>query len=209
VTINRGFYELLRLYAVYLNNHEGLLEKHYQALKTFATCPSPYLTKPASKRYTLVLDLDETLVHSHRDKQRLEIFMRPFLKQFLEVMARNYELVVFTSSMPDYSEGIIAQLPHVAHRLYRYHTTRLRHRHIKDLSRLGRPLEAVVMVDNEEENFVLQKENGIRIAEWTGDDPHDQELNTLGLFLNELATKAVPDLRQHLSSYKQFRNSRQ
>ena len=145
------------MFAVYINSHEGLLEKHYQSLKTFATCPSPYLTKPASKRYTLVLDLDETLIHSHRHKHKLDIFMRPFLKEFLQVMASNYELVVFTSSMPEYSEQIIAQLPHITHRLFRYHTTRLKHRHIKDLSRLGRPLQSVVMVDNEEENFLLQK----------------------------------------------------
>lgn len=74
--------------------------------------------------------------------------MRPFLKEFLEVMSRHYEIVIFTSSMPDYSEEIIAELPHITHRLYRYHTTRLKHRHIKDLTRLGRPLETVVMVDN-------------------------------------------------------------
>lgn len=174
MTINRSFYELLRLYAIYLNNHEGLLEKHYQALKTFATCPSPYITKPSLKPYTLVLDLDETLIHSHHQKHKLEIFMRPFLKEFFEVMSRNFELVIFTSSMPDYAEGIISQLPPVAHRLYRYHTTRLKHQHIKDLSRLGRPLQSVVMVDNEEENFLLQKSNGIRISEWRGDNPKDE-----------------------------------
>jgi TFIIF-interacting CTD phosphatase-like protein len=107
--------------------------------------------------------------------------------------------------MPDYSEEIIAELPHITHRLYRYHTTRLKHRHIKDLARLGRPLETVVMVDNEEDNFVLQKENGIRIVEWRGDDPQDQELNILGVFLNELASKGLSDLRTHISSFKDFR----
>ena len=104
--------------------------------------------------------------------------------------------------MPDYSEEIIAELPHISHKLYRYHTTRLKHRHIKDLARLGRPLERVVMVDNEEDNFVLQKENGIRIMEWHGDDPQDQELNILGVFLNDLANKEVTDLREHILLFK-------
>lgn len=133
--------------------------------------------------------------------------MRPFLKEFLEVMSRHYEIVIFTSSMPDYSEEIIAGLPHISHRLYRYHTTRLKHRHIKDLARLGRPLESVVMVDNEEDNFVLQKENGIRIVEWRGEDPQDQELNILGVFLNELASKEVSDLREHIPLFKEFRSN--
>lgn len=42
--------------------------------------------------------------------------------------------------MPKYSEDIISELPFIHHKLYRYHTTRLKTRHIKDLSRLGRPL---------------------------------------------------------------------
>lgn len=63
------------------------------------------------------------------------------------------------------------------------------------------------MVDNEEDNFVLQKENGIRIMEWRGDDPQDQELNILGVFLNELASKGVTDLRQHVPSFKEFRSN--
>lgn len=66
--------------------------------------------------------------------------MRPFLKEFLEVMAKHFEIVIFTSSMPDYSEEIISQLPFISHKLYRYHTTRLKNRHVKDLGRLGRQL---------------------------------------------------------------------
>lgn len=58
------------------------------------------------------------------------------------------------------------------------------------------------MVDNEEDNFVLQKENGIRIMEWHGDDPQDQELNILGVFLNDLANKEVTDLREHILLFK-------
>jgi RNA polymerase II subunit A small phosphatase-like protein len=76
--------------------------------------------------------------------------MRPFVKEFLEVMSKSFEIVIFTSSMPEYSEEIISQLPFISHKLYRYHTTRLKNRHIKDLSRLGRPLESIVMIDNEE-----------------------------------------------------------
>ncbi len=58
VSINRAFYELLKLYAIFLNNNERLIERNFSLMKTFATCPSPYLTRPAVKPYTLVLDLD-------------------------------------------------------------------------------------------------------------------------------------------------------
>jgi RNA polymerase II subunit A small phosphatase-like protein len=58
--------------------------------------------------------------------------------------------------MPQYSEEIINQLPGIDYRLYRYHTTRMRNKYIKDLNRLGRPLDKVIIVDNDEESFALQ-----------------------------------------------------
>jgi len=39
---------------------------------------------------------------------------------------------------------------------------------IKDLSRLGRPLEKTLIIDNLKENFSKQKANGIECATWTG-----------------------------------------
>lgn len=55
---------------------------------------------------------------------------------------------------------------------------------MKDLSRLGRPLDKVIIIDNDEQSFALQSENGIKITEWRGADSTDQELNILALFLN-------------------------
>ena len=76
--------------------------------------------------------------------------------------------------MPSHSEDIINTFKHISHKLYRYHTTRLKSRHVKDLSRLGRPLEKTVIIDNESENYMLQKENGIKIREWLGGNAMDQ-----------------------------------
>jgi TFIIF-interacting CTD phosphatase-like protein len=64
-------------------------------------------------------------------------------------MSQHYEIIIFTSSMPQYSESIISQLPFVAHKLFRHHCTRLKGRLVKDLLRIGRPLERTIIVDNE------------------------------------------------------------
>lgn len=37
---------------------------------------------------------------------------------------------------------------------------------VKDLSRIGRPLEMTIIVDNLRENFSWQPENGIEISTW-------------------------------------------
>lgn len=68
---------------------------------------------------TLVLDLDETLIHSSnmqmmrpdihfkmdKDGQEMEIFVkqRPFVKEFLSIVSKYYEVVVFTAGMPNVS----------------------------------------------------------------------------------------------------------
>jgi RNA polymerase II subunit A small phosphatase-like protein len=67
---------------------------------------------------TLVLDLDETLVHSSfkpfdgkpdmtlrinfdRRVNDIYVLVRPGVKEFLESMARHYELVLFTASLSE------------------------------------------------------------------------------------------------------------
>lgn len=40
---------------------------------------------------------------------------------------------------------------------------------MKDLSRIGRDLEKMIMIDNIEKNYRLQKKNGILIRSWYGD----------------------------------------
>ena len=53
----------------------------------------------------------------------------------------------------------------------------------KDLSRIGRSLSKMIIVDNLAENFQLQPENGIMIKTWIG-DPEDTALFELGPLLS-------------------------
>lgn len=55
-----------------------------------------------SKEYTLVLDLDETLVHY--DECSEDVFERPFVVEFLQQMSKYYELVIFTAGMQEYAD---------------------------------------------------------------------------------------------------------
>ena len=53
------------------------------------------------KPYTLVLDLDETLVHYVEEDDNAYIQIRPNTEIFLEELCKYYELVVFTAGMED------------------------------------------------------------------------------------------------------------
>lgn len=50
--------------------------------------------------YTLVLDLDETLIHMiETEGPNQRILIRPYAKEFLNTMAKSYEIVIFTASI--------------------------------------------------------------------------------------------------------------
>lgn len=74
----------------------------------------------------------------------------------------------------------------ISFRLYRHHTIKINGEFVKDLSRVGRDLKYVILVDNLEQNFRLQRENGIHIRSWYGDRTDDM-LNRLSKELIKLA----------------------
>ena len=64
----------------------------------------PFLPKKTNKsEYTLVLDLDETLIHC-LDQQEITPLIRPGTVKFLEEMSKYYEVVIFTASVKDYAD---------------------------------------------------------------------------------------------------------
>jgi CTD small phosphatase-like protein 2 len=72
---------------------------------------------------------------------------------------------------------------------------------IKDLSKLGRPLEKTIIVDNLAENFILQKDNGIFIQTWL-EDPTDTQLRDMIPLLKQLVVKKVADVRVTLRAFR-------
>ena len=49
---------------------------------------------------------------------------------------------------------------------------------VKDLSKLGRDMDKIIIVDNIEENYQLQPNNGLNICDFEGDQ-NDNELEYL------------------------------
>jgi TFIIF-interacting CTD phosphatase-like protein len=97
-----------------LNEEDAKLELELQELRKKVTLP--YLEPlPQALRnhkvYTLVLDLDETLIHFEAgDKQKDEegfYMIRPGCGRFLKELSMYYEIVVFTAAMPDYADWVL------------------------------------------------------------------------------------------------------
>ena len=61
----------------------------------------------SDRQYTLVLDLDETLVHYQDNGNEGVLLVRPGADWFLEQMSELYEVVIFTAAMQDYADWVL------------------------------------------------------------------------------------------------------
>jgi len=178
----------------------------------------PPMADKENRRFTLVLDLDETLVHCDVNKvaECDEIFpvvfggetyqvamsKRPFFREFLEKVAPLFEVVVFTASQQCYADTLLDLVDPerrlIHHRLFRHHCVNVEGNFVKDLRVLGRDLATTVIVDNSPPAFTFQLDNGIPIVSWYS-DKHDTELLKLIPLLMKLRT--LTDVRPALKKY--------
>lgn len=153
-----------------------------------------FLPPQTGNKPTLVLDLDHTLVFPSNKKpdgpsfdvticldgqyQQIWVVERPYLREFLDALHLEYELVVFTAGIGEYGRAIVSQIDRdgrIAHVLHRRHCTPLEHSggeaslYVKDLSRLGRDLRRTIIVDDREYSFLFNFANGQFIPPFTGD----------------------------------------
>ena len=150
----------------------------------------------ASKyKYSLVVDLDETLIHSFtlNNNNDQTFYVRPFCFEFLNELSTFYEIIIFTAGTKEYAEPIINQLDKsnkiISHKLYREHLSYDdgNGNGLKDLSKIGRDLDKIIIIDNIADNYILQKDNGLLIKTWNG-NLNDRELFDLKNVLRSIST---------------------
>ncbi|CAD8067152.1 unnamed protein product [Paramecium sonneborni] len=159
------------------------------------------------KSKLLILDLDETLIHScssrdspqvtiqlqdDEDKVDLCFNIRPFCQEFLKEMSNYYNIYLFTASSELYANAIVNHLDpkrqYINDILCRNNCFETKNGFfIKDLRIItNRPLKDIVIVDNLPHSFGLQLENGIPILEYLF-NPKDEELKYLQKYLIQLS----------------------
>ncbi len=167
----------------------------------------PLIPFPPSKQYSLVLDLDETLIHVPKGKN---IFiLRPGLRKFLHSLTEYYELIVFTTGIKEYADQIINFIEkdekYFSYRLYRESATFLNEQYYKDLNKLGRDIKKIIIVDDKEINMELQEENGIIIKPFITENDegkNDFILYDLINILVRIAKDKPDDIRKSLKIYR-------
>lgn len=192
--------------------HERIVAEEPQAASEQKQWLLPPVKPEHQGRKCLVLDLDETLVHSsfkliHQADftipveiegayHNVYVIKRPGVDQFMKRVGELYEVVVFTASVSKYGDPLLDQLDihHVVHhRLFRESCFNHQGNYVKDLSQLGRDLKDTIIIDNSPTSYIFHPQHAVPISSWFS-DAHDNELLDLIPVLEDLSGNGVKDV---------------
>ena len=180
----------------------------------------------------LVLDLDETLIHSdvdfllnqnkvkydqilHFDSDEetnvpLPIILRPGLHEFLSYARENFILVVYTAGYKEYADAILDFIEkdqqYFSLRLYRHHCIFINPGlYVKNLRVFEKQfsMEDVIIVDNSIYSFAAQLNNGILVNSFY-DNKEDEDLFNLTNYLEII--KQEKNITEFNESNFRFKN---
>uniref|UniRef100_A0A5S6QDY0 protein-serine/threonine phosphatase n=1 Tax=Trichuris muris TaxID=70415 RepID=A0A5S6QDY0_TRIMR len=153
----------------------------------------------------LIVDLDETLVHSSFKPvknpdfiipveidgvvHQVYVLKRPYVDEFLRQISDYFECILFTASLAKYADPVADLLDQwgvFRSRLFREACVFHKGNYVKDLNRLGRDLKHVIIVDNSPASYAFHPDNAVPVQSWF-DDLNDTELLDLLPFLETLA----------------------
>jgi Dullard-like phosphatase family protein len=165
-----------------------------------------------------IFDLDETLVHAeikdyknafnqipcklpNGGYQTIGLNIRPYWKESLREIAKNYVIIVYTASHQSYADSVLDYIDPeneiIKHRLYRHNCTKVKMEeeqiYVKDLRIFNNVrMEDMIIIDNSVLSFAFQLDNGIPILPYYN-SCEDNELKSLANYLTSICK--VQDLR--------------
>uniref|UniRef100_A0A3P9HHX7 protein-serine/threonine phosphatase n=1 Tax=Oryzias latipes TaxID=8090 RepID=A0A3P9HHX7_ORYLA len=165
----------------------------------------PQMESSDAGKICVVIDLDETLVHSsfkpmnnpdfiipveiEGKLHQVYVLKRPHVDEFLKRMGELFECILFTASLSKYADPVSDMLDKrgtFKNRLFREACVFHKGNYVKDLSRLGRDLNRVIIIDNSPASYIFHPENAVPVESWF-DDTSDTELLDLIPFFEKLS----------------------
>ncbi|KPA86242.1 hypothetical protein ABB37_00475 [Leptomonas pyrrhocoris] len=118
-----------------------------------------------SKKYTVVFDLDETVVYA-RDGP---LYARAYLKDLFRSIKDDFEVIVWTAGERDYAKCILEEINEdhiIQHLVYRHKKWFNEEDYTKDLRQLGRDLNYTIMIENTPDCVRANPQNGIIVEDF-------------------------------------------
>ena len=203
---NNNDYEDENNIPIQIKENDGYLNSIILSYKKNKAMP-PFIRFPNKKKYTLVLDLEDTIINVKIDSEgRLLCRMRPGLITFLNGIKPFYEIVSFTKLSKEYSDKIIEEIQGKKkifdYNLYREHCTLVGTKFVKDVRKIGRDMRKVVVVDDLAENLRTNGDNGILISPYKVEDYNDRVLFELKKILILFFRMRYEDVRIGIKNYQ-------
>ena len=170
----------------------------------------PFLDYKSKKKYTVVLDLEDTLLNIKlTDTGKLVLNLRPGLISFLSGIKPYYEIISFSKFSKSYSNTIINYIQQGKKlfdvNLYREHCALIGKKFIKDISRIGRDMKRIIMVDDLPENLEGFQTNGILILPYEGEEQsNDRVLYELKKLMILFYKMGYDDIRLAIKQYRNY-----
>ena len=171
----------------------------------------PYITTPTKKKYTLVLDLNNTLINYENDdmdniNNNSTFILRPGLLSFLNTLQPIYEIISFTNESKEISDKYLKEIEgnkkYFDFNLYKEHNILIGRNLVKDISKIGRDMKKTIIVDKLYENIKATPQNGILIKPYFGEkDKNDTVLFELKKLLILFHKMGYEDIRVAIKNY--------
>eukprot|EP01012_Entosiphon_sulcatum_P034435 TRINITY_DN43682_c0_g1_i1.p1 TRINITY_DN43682_c0_g1~~TRINITY_DN43682_c0_g1_i1.p1 ORF type:complete len:308 (+),score=41.98 TRINITY_DN43682_c0_g1_i1:31-924(+) len=181
-----------------------LIVDETQAEAAIARCPSmlkgpgplvPQLSMASNSLYTIVFDLDETLIHGRQGTVKV----RPGVHELLQALDNTHkcEVVVWTAGERDYAQRIVSEIdPNrvIQHCIYRHQRWFKTRGYTKKLTMLGRPMDRVLIVENTPDCVRCNPNNAIIVEDFLGHakDKSDATLNRVADLVVEMCNSDLP-----------------
>ena len=144
--------------------------------KSISTPTTPFIRSTMKKDFCLVLDIDETIVHTMNLPFGNYFLLRPGVINFLEELSKLFEIVIFTCSPKNYADNILNKIDidnnYISHRLYKDHVIFEKGKSVKKLNMIGRDLNKIIFVDNMKSNAKYNLQNLCHVSTWIYDINH-------------------------------------
>ena len=123
---------------------------------------APFIKKENDKKFSLVIDLDETLIHNLNLPFGYYFLVRPGVFELFETIDQLYEIIIFTASHKKYAYSIINKIDYKNYVDYILHKKYIIYENgnpVKRLDMVGRDINKIIFVDNLEINAKYNKKN--------------------------------------------------
>lgn len=185
--LNNKIDKIEKEYILYMrkNNNEEKEEKKNLIL--------PEMDK--KKKYSLFIELDETLVHYYEEGNNYFVKVRCGTEDFLKTMSEFCEIIIVSTSSKEYTDIIIQNIN--SDKCYINYTICKEmfddKNDIVDFSLINRDIKKCIFICHEYDFFNAPKENIIKLNEFLGEE-NDKEILYLQVELMNLSVKNVEDV---------------